>query len=156
MDEPKQKKWFQKKRYWIGGLILFLILVLGNDSSQQNNVQNFDYNSNLPANAVNSIQSQETSKKQVINNENIDSQNKDTKQIPPDITNNNRQNVENSVNTTQSQNCNPNYSGCLRPDASDYDCAGGSGNGPYYTGTVRVIGYDEYGLDKDGDGLGCE
>ena len=54
------------------------------------------------------------------------------------------------------QNCNPNYSGCLKPDASDYDCAGGSGNGPYYTGKVRVIGYDEYGLDRDGNGWGCE
>lgn len=52
--------------------------------------------------------------------------------------------------------CNPNYSGCLKLDASDYDCAGGSGNGPYYTGMVRVLGYDEYGLDRDGDGIGCE
>src|SRR3989338_6479433 len=46
------------------------------------------------------------------------------------------------------ENCNPNYSGCLEPYASDYDCAGGSGNGPYYTGPVQVIGYDEYGLDR--------
>lgn len=54
------------------------------------------------------------------------------------------------------QQCHPSYSGCLRPDASDYDCAGGSGNGPYYTGTVRVIGPDVFGLDRDGDGWGCE
>jgi hypothetical protein len=53
-------------------------------------------------------------------------------------------------------NCNPNYSGCLKPNSSDYDCAGGSGNGPDYTGTVEVLGYDEYGLDADGDGIGCE
>ena len=33
---------------------------------------------------------------------------------------------------------------------------GGSGNGPLYTGTVRVIGPDEYDLDRDGDGVGCE
>jgi hypothetical protein len=39
---------------------------------------------------------------------------------------------------------------------SDYDSAGGSGNGPYYTGPVRVVGDDHYGLDRDGDGLGCE
>ncbi len=52
--------------------------------------------------------------------------------------------------------CNSNYSGCLLPNASDYDCAGGSGNGPNYTGQVRVLGYDEYGLDRDGDGWGCE
>jgi resuscitation-promoting factor RpfB len=54
-------------------------------------------------------------------------------------------------------NCHPSYTGaCLDPSASDYDCAGGSGDGPKYTGFVRVVGYDEYGLDADGDGLGCE
>ena len=54
------------------------------------------------------------------------------------------------------QKCNPNYSGCV-PIASDVDCAGGSGNGPAYTyGPVQVIGVDVYGLDRDGDGLGCE
>lgn len=53
--------------------------------------------------------------------------------------------------------CDPNYAGaCLRPNVSDYDCRGGSGNGPYYTGEVRVIGVDHYGLDADGDGIGCE
>lgn len=55
-----------------------------------------------------------------------------------------------------SSNCNPNYSGCLKANASDYDCSGGSGDGPYYTGPVQVKGYDEYGLDADGDGWGCE
>lgn len=54
-------------------------------------------------------------------------------------------------------NCHPSYQGaCLDPNASDYDCAGGSGNGPEYTGYVTVVGYDEYGLDADGDGAGCE
>lgn len=52
--------------------------------------------------------------------------------------------------------CHPSYSGCLNPKASDYDCAGGSGNGPYYTGRVRVLGPDVFGLDRDGDGWGCE
>jgi hypothetical protein len=51
--------------------------------------------------------------------------------------------------------CDPNYSGCV-PIASDVDCAGGSGNGPAYTGRVRVIGRDIYGLDRDGDGIGCD
>jgi hypothetical protein len=55
------------------------------------------------------------------------------------------------------QNCDPNYSGaCLDPDASDYDCAGGSGDGPLYTGPVQVVGDDHYDLDRDGDGLACE
>jgi hypothetical protein len=57
---------------------------------------------------------------------------------------------------SQHTNCHPSYSGCLKADASDYDCAGGSGNGPYYTGPVRVIGPDVFGLDRDGDGWGCE
>jgi hypothetical protein len=55
----------------------------------------------------------------------------------------------------QSPSCNPNYSGCV-PNASDVDCAGGSGNGPAYTGMVEVIGVDVYDLDRDGDGIGCE
>jgi hypothetical protein len=53
--------------------------------------------------------------------------------------------------------CDPNYAGaCLIPNAYDYDCEGGSGNGPYYTGTVTVVGEDHYGLDADGDHIGCE
>jgi hypothetical protein len=51
--------------------------------------------------------------------------------------------------------CHPSYDPCV-PYASDVDCAGGSGNGPEYTGTVRVVGPDEYGLDSDDDGWGCE
>jgi Excalibur calcium-binding domain len=42
---------------------------------------------------------------------------------------------------------------------SDYDCAGGSGNGPGYAPEgVRVVepGRDPFGLDRDGDGEGCE
>lgn len=53
-------------------------------------------------------------------------------------------------------NCHPNYSGCLLRTASDYDCQGGNGNGPYYTGRVRVYGADPFRLDGDGDGWGCE
>jgi hypothetical protein len=53
--------------------------------------------------------------------------------------------------------CHKSYRGrCLKPNAYDYDCIGGSGNGPYYTGLVRVVGPDVYRLDADGDGLGCE
>lgn len=52
--------------------------------------------------------------------------------------------------------CDPNYSGCLNPNSPDYDCAGGSGNGPDYTGPVQVLGDDHYGLDSNGDGYGCE
>jgi hypothetical protein len=53
--------------------------------------------------------------------------------------------------------CDPNYAGaCLSPTASDYDCEGGSGDGPEYTGMVTVVGEDHYGLDSDSDGVGCE
>lgn len=56
-----------------------------------------------------------------------------------------------------SPQCDPNYQGaCLDPTASDYDCAGGSGNGPMYTGRVTVVGDDHWGLDRNGDGIGCE
>ncbi|HLS77698.1 MAG TPA: hypothetical protein VK083_12995 [Nocardia sp.] len=51
--------------------------------------------------------------------------------------------------------CHPSYIPCL-PITSDVDCVGGSGNGPVYTGRVTVIGPDEYGLDRDGDGIGCD
>lgn len=53
--------------------------------------------------------------------------------------------------------CDPNYAGaCLDPSSPDYDCAGGSGDGPDYTGPVQVVGSDHYGLDADGDGYACE
>ena len=59
--------------------------------------------------------------------------------------------------TEPSQACHPSYEGaCLNPNASDYDCAGGSGNGPLYTGPVRVVGPDVFDLDRDNDGIGCE
>lgn len=54
--------------------------------------------------------------------------------------------------------CHSSYAGaCLKGDASDYDCAGGSGNGPYYVeGPVTIVGADVFDLDSDGDGVGCE
>jgi hypothetical protein len=56
----------------------------------------------------------------------------------------------------QAQECDPNYDPCV-PVASDVDCAGGSGNGPEYVyGPVTVIGEDVYGLNRDGNGIGCE
>ena len=64
-------------------------------------------------------------------------------------------NVQRSPDTGRTSNCTPGYSPCL-PPASDYDCRGGSGNGPKYTGPVRVTGSDPYDLDRDGDGKACE
>jgi len=57
----------------------------------------------------------------------------------------------------ESSECDPSYSGaCLDPYAYDYDCEGGSGDGPNYTGPVAVVGEDHYGLDANSDGYGCE
>lgn len=60
-----------------------------------------------------------------------------------------------TLSSAGSSNCTPGYSPCL-PPASDYDCAGGSGDGPKYTGLVHVTGSDPYDLDRDGDGVACE
>jgi beta-lactam-binding protein with PASTA domain len=61
--------------------------------------------------------------------------------------------------TAPPRDCHPSYPDvCLRPDASDYDCEGGSGNGPYYvSGPLRVLPPDPFELDgNDNDGWGCE
>jgi hypothetical protein len=45
-------------------------------------------------------------------------------------------------------NCNPNYSGCVPNVSYDLDC-------PDIGYSVRVIGYDQYRLDRDNNGYGC-
>jgi membrane protein involved in colicin uptake len=65
--------------------------------------------------------------------------------------------AEEEATEEESSECDPNYAGaCLEPSASDYDCEGGSGDGPYYTGTVSVVGEDRHGLDANSNGVGCE
>jgi resuscitation-promoting factor RpfB len=64
-------------------------------------------------------------------------------------------NVQRSPDAGESRNCTQGYSPCL-PPAYDYDCRGGRGNGPEYTGRVRVRGADPYELDDDDDGVGCD
>jgi hypothetical protein len=65
-------------------------------------------------------------------------------------------NVRRNPDASGSSNCTPGYTPCL-PAASDYDCAGGSGNGPKYVRRpIRVTGSDPYDLDRDGDGRACE
>jgi resuscitation-promoting factor RpfB len=61
-----------------------------------------------------------------------------------------------AVGTKAVGDCNPNYRPCV-PNASDVDCAGGSGNGPAYVdGPIEVVGSDPYDLDRDGDGIACD
>ena len=52
-----------------------------------------------------------------------------------------------TVGGAPAANCDPNYAGaCLDPSSTPIsDCAGGAGNGPDYTGTVRVVGSDHLG-----------
>lgn len=57
--------------------------------------------------------------------------------------------------SVSSRGCHSSYDPCVEID-SDVDCEGGGGDGPSYTGRVRVIGPDVYGLDRDGDGIGCD
>jgi hypothetical protein len=58
-----------------------------------------------------------------------------------------------------SQLCHPSYLACV-PVADDVDCRGeGTGpdhDGPEFTDRVVLIGPDEYRLDSDGDGIGCD
>ncbi len=62
-----------------------------------------------------------------------------------------------ATTTSAPSSCHPSYTGaCVPIGVSDVDCRGGSGNGPYYVGRVTVVGPDVYGLDRDGDGIGCE
>ena len=55
-------------------------------------------------------------------------------------------------------NCDPSYPDvCITVGSADFDCAGGSGNGPnYIVGPIRVLPPDPHGLDPDGDGTGCD
>jgi hypothetical protein len=64
---------------------------------------------------------------------------------------------QSTVSAATQRRCHPSYKlKCLDPNASDYDCIGGSGNGPKYTGLVKVVGRDVFRLDADHDGWGCE
>ncbi len=61
--------------------------------------------------------------------------------------------------TAAPRNCDPAYPDvCLHQGIGDYDCAGGSGNGPNYVeGPIRVLPPDPFDLDgNDNDGIGCE
>ncbi|HLF79705.1 MAG TPA: hypothetical protein VJB57_19665 [Dehalococcoidia bacterium] len=62
-----------------------------------------------------------------------------------------------SPQASSDENCHPNYYGaCLNPDSEDYDCEGGGGNGPdFIRGPVYISGSDPFGLDRNGDGIGC-
>jgi hypothetical protein len=60
--------------------------------------------------------------------------------------------------TAPAGDCDPSYPDvCLDPYAEDYDCVGGSGDGPEYVeGPIRVRQPEPFDLDREGDGWGCE
>ena len=65
--------------------------------------------------------------------------------------------LQSAVSAAAKRSCHPSYKlKCLDPKASDYDCIGGTGNGPKYTGLVKVVRRDVFRLDADHDGWGCE
>ncbi len=57
--------------------------------------------------------------------------------------------LSSSSHGAAAQSCDPNYLPCIPPPPPDLDC------GDLRIG-VRVIGDDPHGLDRDGDGVGCE
>jgi hypothetical protein len=57
--------------------------------------------------------------------------------------------------TAPAPRCHPSYRPCV-PIASDVDCRG-FGDGPVFVdGPIEVIGPDEYNLDRNDNGIGCE
>jgi len=54
-----------------------------------------------------------------------------------------------SSNAKPKSSCNPNYSGCVPNVSYDLNC-------PDIKQKVRVLGNDEYRLDNDNDGWGCD
>jgi hypothetical protein len=65
---------------------------------------------------------------------------------------------EEAAEAAEESACDPSYVGeCLQDGIGDYDCAEGSGDGPNYVySPVEVVGADPFGLDEDGDGVGCQ
>lgn len=132
----KQRKWYQKKRYLIPIGIAGIILV-ASASNKPASIPPTTTEVDM-ANVLPDTTQPEIKKVLETNSTKIEAKNEVTE------------------STAEQKECNQNYSGCLKPNASDYDCAGGSGDGPYYTGPVQVLGYDPYGLDRDHDGWACD
>jgi hypothetical protein len=61
---------------------------------------------------------------------------------------------ERSSDAGANRNCTRGYSPCLPPLRTMTVVV--AGNGPEYSGPVRVTGSDPYDLDRDGDGKACE
>ncbi len=154
------RPWYKKKRYLFSIGAVVLLIIAGSGGSKTPTTSPID-NQALTATAMNAMSTPEATtslpEAKIPETTTITSP---VVKVPEKSVNVVQPKIEVPVpipakaqTTTQ---CSSNYSGCV-PIASDVDCAGGSGNGPEYVrGPVRVIGYDEYGLDRDGNGIGCE
>lgn len=159
MEQTPARPWYQKKRYIIPLGVIATAIALANiapgttiQSSQQTDAQTA-----TALDAIEATLSSTTASEPLPTPS--DQRAVEQKSNPfqqPEVRKNTVPVALKPAPKQQDSSCNPNYSGCLRTDASDYDCAGGSGNGPYYTGRVRVLRIDVYGLDRDGDGWGCD
>jgi hypothetical protein len=140
-------KWYQMKITWVVAVVVLFISILSIPTDDTSTTKN-NYNPPVKntANVIDSI------KKEIVE---TPTKTQEVKVTPPKVKSVPKASFSGDT-STQQKSCHSSYSGCLNPNASDYDCAGGSGNGPYYTGRVTVYGPDVFGLDRDGDGIGCE
>lgn len=130
----------------IGGSVMVATAVISPSSDvvvpvQTEIIQELPYNES-PAKAMDSVEILPTSGKDIFETQEVPEVKEEVIPVrvsPPPIS-----------------SCHPNYSGCLKVNAGDYDCEQGTGNGPNYTGLVEVYGSDPFGLDKNNNGWGCE
>lgn len=145
-----------RKTVVIVAVVFFGLAGIGSLSNQNQNKNN---QTQTPAQAR-TVQTQQQPTQSVVQGANTESQDKaDTSNQAVGQTAPETSDKSSSEASSLKPNCDPNYTGACVPNVypSDVDCAGGSGNGPYYvSGPVHVIGVDHYGLDGDGDGLACE
>jgi len=141
---PDTRKWYEKKRFIIPAVLiggpLLLSGFVGDSSSTESVRKSYIEPVSMPSEEVQQTDS-EVTEVQAESEPPAKAEAQTTATVAPEPV---------------GQKCHPSYSGCLRLGAGDYDCAGGSGDGPNYTGGVSVYGYDEFGLDRDGDGSACE
>jgi len=65
--------------------------------------------------------------------------------------------IASNINATAAAGCDENYADACVPDnVLAVHCVKEAGGGPAVAGPVRVVGWDHFGLDPDGDGVACE
>ncbi len=160
MEPGGNRKWYTKKRYIIpAGIVAFFIFIAAvSDPSPANQP--------LSGTPPTTIEIKETSEVDQVegtddslpspSREVETTEPKTTTPAPASIPTPTPTPVPTPVAPKPTNNCDPNYSGCV-PIASDVDCASGNGDGPaYVNGPIYVTGFDKYQLDRDKDGIACD